>query len=133
MRGAGVSVAAQRNRYVAHRMRRRGTSVAAIAAHLRVDVRSVGRYLAAPCPEEPSAEAKPDLSFRLHAACGNRIDIDWFSENQVKVAEAKAVCAHCPVLARCRNYGLTAGRNEVGIWGGLTEDERRGRRRRGAA
>jgi WhiB family transcriptional regulator, redox-sensing transcriptional regulator len=113
-------------------MRQRGTPVAVIAAHLHVDVRSVGRYLAAPCPQGPPAEPKPDLSFRMHGACGNRMDVDWFSGNQAKIADAKAVCAQCPVLALCRDYGLTAGRHEWGIWGGLTEDERRSRRQ-GAA
>ena len=69
----------------------------------------------------------------MHGACGNRMDVDWFSGNQAKIADAKAVCAQCPVLALCRDYGLTAGRHEWGIWGGLTEDERRSRRRQGAA
>lgn len=38
-------------------------------------------------------------------------------------ADAKAVCAHCPVLAQCRTHALTT-REPCGIWGGLTELER---------
>ncbi|MFJ8622302.1 WhiB family transcriptional regulator [Kitasatospora sp. NPDC093550] len=37
---------------------------------------------------------------------------------------AKEVCARCPVLARCRQYALDVG-EPYGVWGGLTEDERR--------
>mgnify|MGYP001613945567 CR=1 FL=1 len=40
-----------------------------------------------------------------------------------RIANAKAVCAHCPVLTDCRNYAVAAGET-FGIWGGLTEDER---------
>lgn len=136
MSGTGaVSPAAQRNRYLAHTMRGRGVPLAVIASHLSVDMRSVSRYLAAPCPPSPAAEPKPDLSFRVRGACGNRPDIDWFSDNQARIAEAKKVCSTCPVLAQCRNYALAAG-DLCGVWGGLTEGERRRqrlRRARGAA
>ncbi|MEU9079272.1 WhiB family transcriptional regulator [Kitasatospora sp. NPDC004745] len=37
---------------------------------------------------------------------------------------AKAVCARCPVRAECRRHAL-ATRERYGVWGGLTEDERR--------
>jgi WhiB family transcriptional regulator, redox-sensing transcriptional regulator len=41
---------------------------------------------------------------------------------QDKIRQAKAVCAVCPIIAECRVRGM----NEVfGIWGGLTESERR--------
>jgi WhiB family redox-sensing transcriptional regulator len=49
-------------------------------------------------------------------------------------AAAKAVCAGCPVAEECLDYAtrLYIG---VGVWGGLTGQERRRmrRRRRGAA
>lgn len=52
-----------------------------------------------------------------------------------QVAAAKAVCARCPVLARCREFALVA--IPEGVAGGLTAQERRGlardRRRRAAA
>jgi WhiB family transcriptional regulator, redox-sensing transcriptional regulator len=37
---------------------------------------------------------------------------------------AKAICQRCPVLEQCRRYALTA-REPYGVWGGLTEEERR--------
>ncbi len=37
---------------------------------------------------------------------------------------AKAVCQVCPVVGECRAYALQI-REPYGIWGGLTETERR--------
>lgn len=37
---------------------------------------------------------------------------------------AKAICAQCPVIAQCREYGLSA-QEPYGVWGGLTAEERR--------
>ncbi len=39
-------------------------------------------------------------------------------------AEAKAVCARCPVAAQCLAYAMRTGQ-DYGIWGGMTPDERR--------
>ncbi len=41
-----------------------------------------------------------------------------------RAAEAKKVCAICPVLEECRAHSIAA-REPYGIWGGLTEEERR--------
>ncbi|HLI37900.1 MAG TPA: WhiB family transcriptional regulator [Streptosporangiaceae bacterium] len=46
-----------------------------------------------------------------------------------QVAAAKAVCARCPVRDACLGFALSTGQ-DYGIWGGLTEDERRRLRRR---
>lgn len=37
---------------------------------------------------------------------------------------AKAVCRRCPVIDQCLAWALAAGQ-DAGIWGGLTEQERR--------
>lgn len=42
-----------------------------------------------------------------------------------RVRAAKQICAGCPVLARCRAYAL-GNKEEFGVWGGLSETERRG-------
>ncbi|MCS4489567.1 WhiB family transcriptional regulator [Corynebacterium sp. ES2794-CONJ1] len=36
---------------------------------------------------------------------------------------AKAICAHCPVLAHCRDFALTQA-EPYGIWGGMNAEER---------
>ncbi|MFV8169689.1 WhiB family transcriptional regulator [Mycobacterium sp. DBP42] len=120
--------AAQMNRYVAHEMNDRGTPPPLIAAHLKVDVRSVTRYLQSPRPAKPEELVTLD-SFFLRGACKGRAAL-MFSDEPEDQEQAKQICADCPVLMQCRSYGLTTGRQEGGIWGGLTEKERRPRRRR---
>jgi WhiB family transcriptional regulator, redox-sensing transcriptional regulator len=46
-------------------------------------------------------------------------------------ARAKAVCTACPVRCDCLRYALGAGPLQ-GVWGGLTEEERRLLRQREA-
>lgn len=113
------------HRATAHTMHLRGQSLDVIADHLRVHKRSVSRYLALPRPEPVPDESEVDLaSFYMTGACGSFPELDWLSRNRRDQEQAKLVCAHCPVLAKCRTYGLTAGDEESGIWGGLTKAER---------
>jgi WhiB family redox-sensing transcriptional regulator len=42
---------------------------------------------------------------------------------RARINAAKAVCATCPVLQKCRSHAL-ASNEAFGIWGGLTEEER---------
>ena len=49
----------------------------------------------------------------------------------VQIAEAKAVCHRCPVMDLCLSFALDFG-HDVGVWGALTEGERR-ELKRGAA
>ena len=46
----------------------------------------------------------------------------------VQIAEAKAICAECPVAVDCLLYALETGQI-AGVWGGMSEDERRELRR----
>ena len=39
-----------------------------------------------------------------------------------QIADAKAVCAACPVIKLCLEHAIS--NNERGIWGGTTEEER---------
>ncbi|WUH91973.1 WhiB family transcriptional regulator [Streptomyces sp. NBC_00433] len=47
----------------------------------------------------------------------------------LKIEEAKTVCRRCPVMGECREWALETGQDS-GVWGGLSEDERRTMRRR---
>ncbi|HET8589814.1 MAG TPA: WhiB family transcriptional regulator [Nakamurella sp.] len=49
----------------------------------------------------------------------------------LQIAEAKAVCERCPVMNECLNWALETGQ-DAGVWGGLSEDERRSLKRRRA-
>ena len=49
----------------------------------------------------------------------------------LQITEAKAVCRRCPVSAECLNWALASGQ-DAGVWGGMSEDERRALKRRNA-
>lgn len=49
----------------------------------------------------------------------------------LQAAEAKTVCRRCPVTSNCLAWALATGQ-DAGVWGSMTEDERRALRRRTA-
>ena len=50
---------------------------------------------------------------------------------ELQIAEAKAVCHRCPVASQCLAWALENGQ-DAGVWGGMSEDERRALKRRNA-
>jgi WhiB family redox-sensing transcriptional regulator len=48
-----------------------------------------------------------------------------------QIEEAKAVCRRCEVVDTCLRWAIES-RQETGVWGGLSEDERRALKRRNA-
>jgi WhiB family redox-sensing transcriptional regulator len=48
----------------------------------------------------------------------------------LQIEEAKAVCRACSVVDDCLSWALESGQ-DAGVWGGLSEDERRALARRG--
>ena len=51
----------------------------------------------------------------------------------VQIEEAKAVCRRCEVVDTCLRWAMDTGA-DTGVWGGLSDDERRSlKRRRGRA
>lgn len=55
----------------------------------------------------------------------------FFPERGASTREAKSVCAGCEVKPECLEYALSNG-EKFGIWGGLSERERRRLRRQRA-
>ena len=49
----------------------------------------------------------------------------------LQIEEAKAVCRRCEVIETCLKWALESGQ-DAGVWGGLSEDERRALKRRNA-
>jgi WhiB family transcriptional regulator, redox-sensing transcriptional regulator len=49
----------------------------------------------------------------------------------LQIEDAKAVCRRCPVIDTCLKWALESGQ-DAGVWGGLSEDERRALKRRTA-
>ncbi|MCU1611703.1 MAG: transcription factor WhiB [Pseudonocardiales bacterium] len=49
----------------------------------------------------------------------------------LQIAEAKTACRRCPVSTECLNWALASGQ-DAGVWGGMSEEERRVVKRRHA-
>jgi WhiB family redox-sensing transcriptional regulator len=49
----------------------------------------------------------------------------------LQVEDAKAVCRGCEVIETCLGWAVDSGQDS-GVWGGLSEDERRALKRRNA-
>jgi WhiB family transcriptional regulator, redox-sensing transcriptional regulator len=69
--------------------------------------------------------------WRGRAACRGAGPALFYDPDPAAVAAAKQVCATCPARAPCAAHALTTGEAH-GVWGGLTEDERRTRPARSA-
>lgn len=46
----------------------------------------------------------------------------------VQIAAAKAICMRCDVRAECLEWAIATGQDS-GVWGGMSEDERRALKR----
>lgn len=69
------------------------------------------------------------IDWRHRAACRDEDPELFFPVSETgpgarETARAKAVCARCPVRAKCLDYAFENGLDH-GIFGGLTERERR--------
>jgi WhiB family transcriptional regulator, redox-sensing transcriptional regulator len=78
-------------------------------------------------------------AWRQHARCLGADPETFYpaddEDEDFEGAEAKAICAMCPVAVECLEHAI-AVREKFGVWGGLTPKERRRiirRRRRQAA
>jgi WhiB family redox-sensing transcriptional regulator len=73
-----------------------------------------------------------DMGWQYRAACRGE-DAEMFfapnyferkEEKDAREAQAKGICARCPVRDECLEYALR-NREPHGIWGGLNESERK--------
>jgi WhiB family redox-sensing transcriptional regulator len=84
----------------------------------------------------PATDLPVNPNWRARAACRTE-DPDLFfpvgntGPALYQIEEAKAVCRRCPVMERCLQWALDSGQ-EHGVWGGLSEDDRRRMKRRAA-
>ena len=65
-----------------------------------------------------------DDAWRLLANCLEQNPDLFFPERGASTKEAKAVCQGCEVRGDCLEYALANG-EKFGIWGGLSDRERR--------
>lgn len=72
---------------------------------------------------DPSADDGP-LAWQEQALCAQTDPEAFFPEKGGSTREAKAICQSCEVRAECLEYALLND-ERFGIWGGLSERERR--------
>ncbi|GAA3843571.1 WhiB family transcriptional regulator [Sphaerisporangium flaviroseum] len=76
------------------------------------------------------------MDWRHRAACRD-VDPELFfpigntGPALMQIEEAKQVCHSCPVSEPCLKWAIESGQ-DAGVWGGLSEDERRALKRRTA-
>ncbi|MGW0538136.1 WhiB family transcriptional regulator [Streptomyces sp. NPDC003032] len=84
----------------------------------------------------PSADLPVNTNWRAASVCKDEDPELFFPIGNtgpalLQIEEAKKVCRSCPVMEQCLRWALETG-EEAGVWGGLSEDERRSLRRRAA-
>lgn len=125
------------------RMRQNGLSFKNIAASLGISPKSVGAVLVSMGLVQVSrrqAEIKPDVKWVHPESLG--IDENWETQGLCRVGGydpdlwfpsptefslvklAQKVCYRCPVIMECRSTAIARGERN-GIWGGLTEAQRK--------
>jgi WhiB family transcriptional regulator, redox-sensing transcriptional regulator len=89
---------------------------------------SLGRPQLSLVPERPELEAvapaTPDDQWQERALCAQTDPEAFFPEKGGSTREAKRICQGCEVRDACLDYAL-AHDERFGIWGGLSERERR--------
>jgi transcription factor WhiB len=94
--------------------------------YFQKEARQVRPGRRAPLQLVPDPEPDPGADWWELALCAE-IDPELFfpeKGSQHPTVEAKSVCVVCPVLVQCRADALRT-RQRFGIWGGLTEKDRR--------
>lgn len=74
------------------------------------------------------------MSWRYRAICRTEdpelfFPIGSTGPAAVQIEVAKSVCRECPVMNMCLEWSLATGQ-DAGVWGGMSEDERRSLKRR---
>ena len=70
------------------------------------------------------ALAIDDLSWQDKASCSGADADLFFPERGASTRQAKAICGECEVRVECLEFALQHS-EKFGIWGGLSERERR--------
>ena len=65
-----------------------------------------------------------DQAWQERSLCAQTDPEAFFPEGKTSTSPAKQICIGCEVKAQCLEYAL-ANDERFGIWGGLTERERR--------
>ena len=81
-------------------------------------------HLAAVQSSHWDADDDTELSWQEEALCAQTDPEAFFPEKGGSTREAKRICVGCEVKSECLDYALMHD-ERFGIWGGLSERERR--------
>lgn len=82
-----------------------------------------GANTASTCTAVPGAEAETRIAWVSQALC-RATDPDELFVRGAAQRKAAVICRHCPVILECGADALD-NRVEFGVWGGMTERQRR--------
>lgn len=85
--------------------------------------------LGVPGVREPANDDDGALAWQTDALCSQTDPEAFFPEKGGSTRDAKRICTSCEVRQQCLEYAL-ANDERFGIWGGLSERERRKLKRR---
>ncbi len=85
--------------------------------------------LGVPGIRRPSADDDNALAWQTDALCAQTDPEAFFPEKGGSTRDAKRICTSCDVRGECLEYALNND-ERFGIWGGLSERERRKLKRR---
>jgi WhiB family redox-sensing transcriptional regulator len=80
--------------------------------------------LGVPGVRRPAEDDDNALAWQSDALCAQTDPEAFFPEKGGSTRDAKKICASCEVRAQCLEYALQND-ERFGIWGGLSERERR--------
>lgn len=80
-------------------------------------------------------DSEPKQDWRHASACRDEdpelfFPIGTSGPALLQIEQAKAVCRRCDVTDQCLQWALDSGQ-DAGVWGGMSEEERRAVKRRG--
>ena len=86
--------------------------------------------------DDPQLMRSKTMDWRHRAACRDEDPELFFPIGNtgpalLQIEDAKAVCRRCDVIDQCLQWALESGQ-DAGVWGGMSEDERRALKRRAA-
>jgi WhiB family redox-sensing transcriptional regulator len=85
--------------------------------------------LGVPGVRQPAVEDENPLSWQTDSLCAQTDPEAFFPEKGGSTRDAKKICTSCEVRNQCLEYALQND-ERFGIWGGLSERERRKLRKR---
>jgi WhiB family transcriptional regulator, redox-sensing transcriptional regulator len=86
-------------------------------------------FLGVPGVRRPEVDDDNPLSWQTDALCSQTDPEAFFPEKGGSTRDAKRICSTCDVRGECLDYALEND-ERFGIWGGLSERERRKLKRR---